>query len=159
MAQNKDFTVIPCGEQKTLVFIYGGIVFEPLNESLNVSDSVLINIRKEEFYLNGLKIDKCLFISLHLSSRDLSNNNTTFFNRKSCRKGHGIYEYYYNKDNDYENKIIFRINTKLPIFLNGIELEVAKQKDILSKIEPNNIISVIHKKVFLKRGRIEIITK
>ncbi len=150
-----------CGDFKAYTFVYGGvrILFEPLNTSSNVSDSVLCDTYEEEFYLNGLRIDKRLFINLQLLPRHLSNDSTTFFNRRSSKSGHGIYEYNYDRDNDCANKIIFRVDTKLPIFLNGIQLDSSEQKDKLSKVKPDNIITVIRKTGFYKRGRIEIQTK
>lgn len=156
--QNSDL-IDHCGEFKSHVFVYGGILFEPFNESSNISDSILCNAYGEEFYLNGLRIDKESFINLQLSSQNLSNDSTTFFNRSSSKRGYGTYEYYYEKGINCADKIIFRVNTKLPIFLNGKELDETEQKVKLSVVEPDNIIAIIRKYSFYKTGRIEITTK
>ena len=55
--QNSDLTGL-CGKFESYVISYGGILFEPLNEYLNMPDSDLCNTYKEEFYLNVLKISK-----------------------------------------------------------------------------------------------------
>jgi hypothetical protein len=141
------------------MYYFGGLFFNPLNESSNVPDSVLCNTYEEEFYLNGLKIGKGFFITLQLSSQHLSNDSTTFFNRSSSKSGYGIYEYHYDQENDCANKIIFRVDTKLPIFLNGIALDESEQKDRLSEVKPDNIIAIIRKSCFFRKGKIEIITK
>lgn len=157
--QNSDLTS-HCGESKSYVFIYGGILFQPFNESSNMPDSILCNAYEEEFYLNGLRINKEFFINLQLSSQYLSNDSTTFFNRGNSKRGYGTYEYYYDKGSDCVNKIIFRIDTKLPIFLNGIELDESEQKNRLSEIKLDNIISIIREpSCFYKKGKVEITTK
>jgi len=156
--QNSDLTGY-CGESKSHVFVYGGILFEPFNEFSNRPDTILCDAYKEEFYLNGLKLHKELFISLQLSSQHLSNDSITFFNRSSSKRGYGTYEYHYNKGSDCANKIIYKVDTKLPIFLNGIELDESGQVDRLSEIEPDNIVAIIRKSGFYKRGKIEITTK
>lgn len=156
--QNSDLTG-HCGESKSHVFVYGGILFEPYNESSNMPDSVLCNAYEEEFYLNGLRIDKEFFINLQLSSQHISKDSTTFLNRRSSKSGYGTYEYYYDRGSDCANKIIFRVDIKLPIFLNGIELDVSEQKDKLSEVEPDSIITIIRKSGFYKREKIEITTK
>lgn len=157
-AQNSDL-IDCCGEDKSHVFVYGGIVFEPFNESSNISDAALCSAYEEEFYLNGLRIDKASFINLQLLSQHLSNDSTTLFNRKKSKRGYGTYEYSYETGIDCANKIIFRVATKLPISLNGKELSAAEQKDKLSLIEPDSIIAIIRKPGFYKTGKIEITIK
>lgn len=157
-AQNRNLTG-RCGESKSHVFVYVGILFVPFNESSNMPDFILCNAYEEEFYLNGLGIDKKLFINLQLSSQHLSNDSTTFFNRSSTKRGYGTYEYCYYNGNDCANKIIFRVDTKIPIFLNGLELDVSEQKDKLNEVEPDKIIAIIRKSSFNKREKIEITTR
>lgn len=136
-----------------------GIVFKPFNELSNKPNSVLCDAYEEEFYLNDLRIDKEIFINLKLSSQQLSNDNTNIFNRSPNRRGYGTYKYIYNIDSDCASKIIFRVDTKIPIFLNGIKLDILEQKEKLSLIEPDNIITIIRKYSFYKIGKIEITTK
>ena len=159
--QNEQHNLKICSSRNpVLIYIYGGLVFEPLNESSNVLNPVLCNAYEEEFYLNGLQINKEEFNKLNLSDRDLSNDSTTFFIRRSSKRGYGTYEYNDDKENYCANKMIYRIDTKLSIFLNGIELDKSEQKDRLSKVKSDNITAfIIRKTTFYKKGKIEITTK
>jgi hypothetical protein len=147
----------PCGEAISVVLVYGGILFEPLNEVSNKRDRILCKEYSELFYLNGLQLNKDQFINLALTSCYLSNDSTFFLKRGSSKRGYGTYEYELNEF--CVNHIIYRANVKLPIILNGNELSADKQEETLSTIPPSEILSIERKGSFLGRTKIYIETR
>ena len=143
-----------CIGNVTLLYFYDGIFFEPVNESSNLPDSVLCNTYVVEFYLNGLKISKESFLNLKLSSKHLRNDSIT---SKRKHSGYGTYEYHFGQNSKCADKIIFRVETKLPIYLNGENF--ANPDSILRQLNPGDVISVERKVKFLGKSRIEIKTK
>ncbi len=135
------------------------IFFKPLNENANKPIINLCNIYKEKFYLNGLQLDNEQFINLRLLPRHLSNDSTTAFTHRSSKQGYGTYEYRYEKGEGCAYEIIYKIKTKLPIILNGIELSMDKQEATLSKIVTAEILSIERKNSLFGYGEIRITTK
>lgn len=135
------------------------IFFKPLNENSNKPITNLCNIYKEEFYLNGLQLNKEEFINLRLFPQYLSNDSTTVFTRGNSKQGYGTYEYRYEKGEGCAYHIIYKTETKLPIILNGIELSTDKQEATLSRITAAVILSIERKGSLFGGGEIRIITK
>lgn len=138
----------------SIVLVYGGILFEPLNKYSNKSDSIKCKDQEEEYYLNGLQINKEQFMKLNLSHKDLSNDSTTVFNRRS-KVGYGTYEYHFQKGWDCSNRITYRMEVKLPFFVNGKEISQKSQSQKLSGIE---ILTIERKNSFLGADEIHIKT-
>lgn len=136
----------------SIVLVYGGIFFEPLNKYSNKSDSIKCKDQEEEYYLNGLQINKEQFMKLNLSHKDLSNDSTTIFNRRS-KLGYGTYEYHFQKGRDCSNKITYRMEVKLPFFVNGKEINQESQNQKLSGIE---ILTIERKNSFFGTDEIHI---
>lgn len=120
-AQN-DHVRGPCGEIKSIILVQGGILFEPIEENQNPPDSILCSSYEEEFYLNGIQINKDQFSILNLSHKDLTSDSTTFFSRRSSKVGYGTYQYHYKNGKICSDKITYHVEVKLPIFLDGIEV-------------------------------------
>ncbi len=118
----------------THIYYLHGLFFEPLNKTSNKPDSILCDLYDGEYYLNGLQINKEQFMKLNLSHKDLSNDSTTIFNRRS-KVGYGTYEYHFQKGRDCSNKITYRMEVKLPFFWNGKEINQESLSQKLSVIE------------------------
>jgi hypothetical protein len=146
-------------ENKRILYLSHGLWFNPANDESTKSMPALCNDYIDEFYLNGLKLDEKTFISLQLSPHYLSNDNTTVFNRGSRKQGYGVYEYVYTKSTNCSDKIIFKVNVKLPIFLNGIELNTIENPSGINKIIPSEILSIERKCNLFGVTRIYIKTK
>jgi len=140
-------------------YLFGGVRFNPVNEPSNKSDSVLCDDYSEEFSLNGLMLDKVTFTNLRLSTKYLRNDSTTFFNREYSKRGYGRYQFYYEGEDNCVNRIVFDLEVKLTIILNGRELSVSEQKVILSKINSNEILSIERRSTLFGAGEIYIQTK
>lgn len=115
----------------THLFYLNGIFFEPINKLSNQADSIGCKNQEEEFYLNGLRINKGQFMKLNLTHKDLRNDSTSFFSRRDNKLGYGTYEYHFAEGQVCSNKIIYRMEVKLPFFLNGKEVN----QEVLTNIE------------------------
>lgn len=136
-----------------------GIFFKPLNDSSNLPNSELCDSYTEQFSLNGLNLSKEAFITLHLASRDLCNDNTTLFTRGNSKSGFGTFYFKYESDRSCVNQILYQVKVQTPIVLNGVELDFLKQEEILNKISPNEIVMVEKTRSFFGRSVIYIRTK
>lgn len=155
--QNQNFR-INADRDQNLFYFFDGLWFQPANEWSNNPDFVLCDDYTEEFYLNGLKLDKESFVSLRLSPHELSNDRTTAFSRGSSKQGYGLYEYAYYEGETCA-RVIYRVNVRLPIFLNEIELSTIEKQSVMSKIILSEILSIEKKRFMFFWKRIYIETK
>ena len=101
-------------------------------------------------------MNKEQFLNLDLTSDYLINDSTAFFKRSSSKRGYGTYEYKFKES--CASEILYQVKVKLPVVLNGDELSVNKQEEILSKIPASEIVSIKRKSSFFGRGKIYIET-
>ena len=145
--------------QSKITCIYGGIIFEPISASVNRYFEGDCAPNQKNIVFNHLELTKDQFLSLRMKPYYLTNDSTNVFNRNGSKRGHGTFEYRFDKNADCPYLIEFRLNTELPLYLNDTLVDLANQKEIFSQILPSEIKSISRESSLFGKGRIMITTK
>lgn len=154
-----DFQEGPDGYVSSYMLFYGGVRFKPMDYRSNKPDTVLCRTFEENFYINGIQLNKEQFLQLGLSTKNLANHSINIFGSGNSRYGFGKYTYIFHDMKDCVCRVDYQLEVNIPIILNNSKLNKDRQVEILSKIGPSEILSVKRNKFLFGKGNIHIVTK
>ena len=140
----------PCGLNIQHIFVMNGLVFVPENHQCNkpCKDVNFCENYETKYYIDGFEIPEDFLLDLHLKQKDVIDD-------KTCYR----YEYYKNDTINCVITLNLFISLKIPIVLNGVELELENRSLILMKINADKIIKIKKKRSIFGKTIIEITTR
>jgi hypothetical protein len=152
-AQQQEGLSMVCTKPGKQVWIMGGLnyVFAPEDETQNsrLDSSCQADDFVWVYFLNDMPISVNKLMQLDLSAHHLSNDETRLFNRQQG-EGYGTYAYIFKSRTACPDSMICRVETDLPIYVNGQLLD--SKHNSLQALAPEKIVS-IKSKYMLFRGR------
>lgn len=141
------FTINDAKKTGTVRFSYG-IKYNSLNDKVFQNEEKYKNIENEHitYDVSGLRLNKNLYLSGEL------------FN---LTEKEGTYDLYLVEldDSAFVKEFLFYSKLDAPVILNGEEIEEERIEETLSKIRQEDIISIKKTGGFLRKTRLEIVTK
>lgn len=141
------FTINDAKKTGTVRFSYG-IKYNSLNDKVFQNEEKYKNIENEHitYDVSGLRLNKNLYLSGEL------------FN---LTEKEGTYDLYLVEldDSAFVKEFLFYSKLDAPVILNGKEIEEERIEETLSKIRQEDIISIKKTGGFLRKTRLEIVTK
>jgi hypothetical protein len=127
------------------VWFMDGMWFEPAIKDDSETGTKLCDGYSSTFYLNNIRLSLAQLLALNLKAKHLSNHRSNVLRPQAVHKGCGTYEYKYLDTASCVGNIVFTVNTKLPIYVNGVRY--ADETDIkhLNIENPDDIKSIKRK--------------
>lgn len=130
----------PCVTGIQYVCFFSGHTFFPKTPKYNVPTPEGCKEKSKEIRLNGLEVSFHQLYDLRIKTWELENDSTSFFSRLdgsiSSKEGKGYYTYVYEGDSTCPSQVIYTLDTKIDLYLNGKKIERESQWDVFHSIEP-----------------------